>query len=492
MDSFGNMESFDINVGDLEPVNIKIDDYDSPAPSTNKSVNFGGGIELLMNNSKRSAGNSVNIDLGDINSLENELNNLSSGPPPSAKGESKMFSGIGNFFGLGGGDKEAGTSASSSGASNLGQATKETGAGTNKTWDGFMKFNDIPDRPVQPRMSDREKLRKKRMMIKRLDEWRDKGLIGNHVHFNNDSPYEEVEDEYETALEDKKKKESMKLYSWWFMTAVNTIEYANSAFNPFDVNLDGWGEQVSDDIDSYDEIFGELHEKYKGGKLAPEIALLLRLGFSAAVVSFTNKALSSATPGFNDVIRQSPELMKAFTNATVNSMSQQSPGFAFANNLVNPEPTGRQGPPPAAVDPRTQAARPGMVFTDQKSSQNSRVDNSRMDNSRMDSSRMDSSRPDISAVRGSMFKEAGIDLNNNFESPNRRPPVAPRQEMSGPKNANLDSILSGLKTKNVDIHENRDDDSMVSVSSLKDLNGASIPSGRRRKGSDKNIVSLDL
>ena len=41
MDSFGNMESFDINVGDLEPVNLKFDDYDSPAPSTSKSVNFG-------------------------------------------------------------------------------------------------------------------------------------------------------------------------------------------------------------------------------------------------------------------------------------------------------------------------------------------------------------------------------------------------------------------------------------------------------------------
>ena len=490
MDSFGNMESFDINVGDLEPVNLKIDDYDSPAPSTNKSVNFGGGIELLMNNSKRSAGNSVNIDLGDINSLENELNDLSSGPSPaptnSAQGESKMFSGIGNFFGLGGGDKETGTSSSSSGASNLGQATKETGAGTNKTWDGFMKFNDIPDRPVQSRMTDREKLRKKRLMMKRLDEWREKGLVGNHVHFNNDSSYEEVEDEYETALEDKKKKESMKLYSWWFMTAVNTVEYANSAFNPFDVNLDGWGEQVSDDIDSYDEIFGELYEKYKGGKLAPEIALLLRLGFSAAVVNFTNRALSSATPGFNDVIRQSPELMKAFTNATVNSMSQQSPGFAFANNLVNPEPTGRQGAPPAAVDPRAQAAqtkRPGMVFTEQPSNSG------------------------INAVRGSMFKEAGVELNNNsFDSASRRPPQAPqraempmrqempgpRPEMSGPKNTNLDSILSGLKTKTVDIHENRDDDSVVSVSSLKDLNGATIPSGRRRKGSDKNIVSLDI
>jgi len=485
------MDSFDINLDNLEPISLKIDDYDSAPSSSSKSVNFGGGIELLMNNSKRSAGNATNIDLGDIGSLETELNELSSGGGGNSgssnngsnngNGETKVLSGISNFFGFGS-DKGTGASGPAPSDSGLGQATKETGAGTNKTWDGFMKFNDIPDRPVQSRMTDREKLRKKRLMMKRLDEWREKGLVGNHVHFNNDSSYEEVEDEYETALEDKKKKESTKLYSWWFMTAVNTIEYANSAFNPFDVNLDGWGEQVSDDIDSYDEIFGELYEKYKGGKLAPEIALMLRLGFSAAVVNFTNRALSSATPGFNDVIRQSPELMKAFTNATVSSMSQQSPGFAFANNLVNPEPTGRQGPPPAAVDPRAQAAqtkRPGMVFTEQQPANSG-----------------------INAVRGSMFKEAGVELNNNsFDSASRRPPLPPQQqqqqrqempsrpEMSGPKNTNLDSILSGLKTKTVDIHENRDDDSVVSVTSL---NGSRIPSGRRRKGSDKNIVSLDI
>ena len=46
------MDSFDINLDNLEPISLKIDDYDS-APSSNKSVNFGGGIELLMNNTKR-------------------------------------------------------------------------------------------------------------------------------------------------------------------------------------------------------------------------------------------------------------------------------------------------------------------------------------------------------------------------------------------------------------------------------------------------------
>ena len=32
--------------------------------------------------------------------------------------------------------------------------------------------------------------------------------------------------------EDKRRKDSVKLQGWWFMTAVNSIEYANSAFNP--------------------------------------------------------------------------------------------------------------------------------------------------------------------------------------------------------------------------------------------------------------------
>ena len=93
----------------------------------------------------------------------------------------------------------------------------------------------------------------------------------------------------------------------------------------FGLNLDGWGEQINEDIESYDEIFSELHDKYKGGKLSPEISLLLRLGFSGAVLNITNKALSTAAPGFNDIIKQSPELMKMFSNATVQSMSNQNP-----------------------------------------------------------------------------------------------------------------------------------------------------------------------
>jgi hypothetical protein len=499
-----------INLNDLEPVSIKFDD---------STTGFGGGIELLMNDKKRASSGATNIDLGELDNLENELNELSnksfvSGGSGGAASSSnttgtKTLSGLNGFAsGLFGYDTPSGGGEPEKNDSNLGQATKDS-MGNTKTWDGFSKFNEFPDTNTSSSgMNEREKRRKKRIMIKKLEEWYEKGLIKNNSHFNLDSNYEEVEDEYETALEDKRKKDSIKLQGWWFMTFVNSVEYANAAFNPFDLNLDGWGEQVSEDIDSYEEIFSELHEKYKGGKLSPELSLLLRLGFSAAMVNFTNKALSTATPAFNDVIRQNPELMKMFSQATVNSMSQQSPGFAFANNLVNPSEQINTsfGPPPRPIETKSQPApsRPSMTFT-----------------------QAPNSRSDINVARGAMFREEGVDVTRNFTDMNKqeksvRPPAPPaqsqnlekpvlRREMNGPRNTDVDNILSGLKPKNVQVspqqmqpqsHEQftlpsqniniQEDDSMISISSLKDLNSTKMPKKGRRNRSDKNTVSLDI
>jgi hypothetical protein len=382
--------------------------------------------------------------------------------------------------------------------SNLGNATIGS-IGNSKTWDGFSKMNEVPiSESALPKMNDREKRRKKRAMIKKLEEWYDKGHIKHSSHFNMDSVYEEVEDEYETALEDKRKKDSVKLQGWWFMTAVNSIEYANSAFNPFDINLDGWGEQVSEDIESYEEIFSELHDKYKGGKLSPEISLLLRLGFSAAVVNITNKALSTATPGFNDIIKQSPELMKMFTSATVQSMSNQSPGFAMANNLANERPPEKQantmfGAPPAPVETKNQGnvPRPGMNYTQHPGN---RPD------------LQQSNRPDLSSGRGAMFREQGVDLNDNQDRGRPIPMAQPQQrpEMRGPQNTDINNILAGLKTRevrppepsfeNVSYSLNDENDSMISITSLKDMQNTNMPkrTNRRKQKSDRNVVSLDI
>jgi hypothetical protein len=215
--------------------------------------------------------------------------------------------------------------------------------------------------------------------------------------------------------------------------------------------------------------------------------------FSAAVLNFSNKALSSATPAFNDVIRQSPELMKMFTDATVNSMAQKSPGFAMASNLMQEQNNRPRGPPPPApVETKTQAPppRPGssMNFTETPGN-----------------------RPDINASRGPMFFEQGVELNNGFRDANMSdrttrpiqvPPVPQqqpvnmnvRQEMRGPQNTDIDNILAGLKPRTINIQEPTvEDDSMISISSLKDMQNNNMPKRSRRKnGSAKNTIALDI
>jgi hypothetical protein len=474
------MESIDIGLNDLEPISINLDRGPNSAPK----VNFGSGIEFLMNGKSRGASNdNMSLDLGDLDKLEDEMNELSANI--SAPAKSSGFSGFAsNLFGSNSKSPSAAEEPYHS-ASHLGEATRDS-IGNTKTWDGFSKMNSAPvSQSSGTTLNDREKRRKKRLMIKKLEEWYEKGQTKHNSNFNIDSPYEEIEDEYETAMDDKRKKEGVKLSGWWFMTFINSIEYANAAFNPFDLNLDGWGEQVSEDIDSYEDIFAELHDKYKGGKMAPEVSLLLRVGFSAAVLNFSNKALSTATPAFNDVIKQSPELMKMFTNATVSSMSQQSPGFEFANNLMQDNMSKPRGPPPpTAVNTQTQAPpqRPGMTFTEAPSN-----------------------RPDINAGRGTMFREQGVDVQKSYQevnAPARQIPTA-RPEMRGPQSSDIDNILSGLKTRTVNIHENQGesasgggggDDSMISISSLKDMQGATMPkrSNRRKDKSEKNTISLDI
>jgi hypothetical protein len=334
-------------------------------------------------------------------------------------------------------------------------------------------------------MSEREKRRKKRDMIKKLQEWYDAGQLKQQPsHFTMDSPYDEIEDEYEGALEDKRKKDSVKLQGWWFITLVNSLEYANAAFDPFGISLDGWGEKVTEDLPEYEEIFSELHDKYKGGKLAPEVSLLMRLGFSAAVVGFSNKALSSAAPAFGDVIRQSPELMRTFNDATVKALSQQSPGFAFASNLMKPshdDVNTTFGPPPKPVETKNQPppVRPGAMQFTQESGRNGPPAN----------------RPDIAMGRGAMFRESGLDVGSSYSEV--RDNGSKRAEMKGPQK-NVDDILSGLKMKSISAHEQpvgirAEDESMVSISSLRDMSNMNVPrkSNRRKNTSDKNVVSLN-
>jgi hypothetical protein len=99
----------------------------------------------------------------------------------------------------------------------------------------------------------------------------------------------------------------------------------------------------------------------------------------------------------------------------------------------------------------------------------------------------------MNAARG---MDDGISISETFanlgpEEPNRSNP-SQRPEMSGP--SDISQLLSGLKTKSIDINnQDKKDSSTISIEELKDLSQAKTPSRtKRRQKSDKNVVSLDL
>ena len=78
-------------------------------------------------------------------------------------------------------------------------------------------------------------------------------------------------------------------------------------------------------------------------------------------------------------------------------------------------------------------------------------------------------------------------------------PRITRPEMRGPSSGSLkqdsiNNLLSGLKTKQINVEENRElnQGSTISIEDLRELTGAKIPKSKRKQKSDKNIVSLDI
>jgi hypothetical protein len=295
-----------------------------------------------------------------------------------------------------------------------------------------------------------------------------------------DSSLQEMMGEYETIMEEKTKLNSVKFQGNMLMAVINGMEFLNNRFDPFDIKLDGWSEQVNENITDYDDIFGELYEKYKSkATMAPELKLLFQLGGSAMMVHMTNTMFKSSMPGMDDILRQNPDLMRSFQNAAVNSMAGSNPGFSgFMSNMMNPEPQipSGMGPPPPMATQGHNAAPPPQ----------GRPGNNNY-----------ATRPDLNFSK-SNFTDEGISLRENFDSQERTNRRQQRPEMKGP--SDITDILSGLKTKTINIQEppqqtqNMNDSSTISISDLKDLQGdGNMPKkSRRRQKSSSNTVSLDI
>lgn len=449
---------------------IKLNNLPKVETNERKSVNFGPGAEMLMNDKRRTNSPKSDINLSDLESLDKNIDlneniisrkdatsTMFSSIPPNSKAEKGISINVTEI------------PKTSPVVENLGKATAN-GDKKDKTWDGFNKFNEIPvnpniNAPTKPQMSSQDILREKLKILRKLEALEKKG-VDLTKKYTMDSPLAEMQGEYEMIKNEKEKGNSVKFQGKMLMAAVSAIEFLNGKFDPFDVKLDGWGESVSENLDEYDDIFGELHEKYGGKtKMAPELKLLFMLGGSAAMLHMTNTMFKSSMPGMDDIMRQNPELMQQFTQAAVSSMSQENPGFGgFMSGVMGGQPMPPMGPPGPTSQMR---AKPPQM-------------------------KQRTGRPDIGMARGVAHFNDSINMEEKFTAVNQKKSARPRPEMRGP--GNINDILSGLKTKRVNIQK-PDNKSTISIEDMKkmDVSSLDVPRKSKRKPrSERNTISLNL
>ena len=489
--------------------------------NTPRSVNFGPGIEMLMNEKKRSGSDTPksDININDLEKLESELNELSE---PSAPSVSKLnatnavfstpFSTMHNS--LKPQQNDVKLNLNKSDTIQIGKSTTQTDNGK-KTWDGFQKFNEIPVDPTknvtsaQQHMSNAELLKKKFEILRKLEMLESKGVKVSKK-YSMESSLAEMQGEYEMIVSEKEKHASVKFQGKMLMACVTGLEYLNGKFDPFDLRMDGWAESVNENVDDYDEIFEELHEKYKSkAKMAPELKLLFQLAGSGIMVHMTNTMFKSSMPGMEDIMRQNPELMQQFTKAAVSSMGNQNPGFGnFMGGLMGAGGNGNSGP----SGPNIRQSMPPMGSPPGPQSQ-PQYEQRRSERAEIIPPGPQSgpqSRPDIGMSRGQPSFSDAANMETSYASAtasqrvkttSHKPPTE-RPDMQGPRD--ISELLAGLKTKKINIRQpemmsNRKGgvggSSTISIDELKLISkdADNMPKrSKRRPKSERNTVSISL
>ena len=91
----------------------------------------------------------------------------------------------------------------------------------------------------------------------------------------------------------------------------------NNKFDPLDVVLDGWSEEINEDVENgdYDEVLEDLYDKYADTvEMGPELKLLMMIGGSAVKFHLTHTILKTVIPGAETLLKQNPGLKNDITD----------------------------------------------------------------------------------------------------------------------------------------------------------------------------------
>jgi hypothetical protein len=187
-------------------------------------------------------------------------------------------------------------------------------------------------------------------LVNKLGRLEKKGFTVNK-RLNAYSPIDELRNEVKRITYSIDVDKSIKFARRMLIACTTGLEFMNKKYNPFEIQLEGWSENVMENVDDYDEVFEELYVKYRTKMhVAPEIKLIMMLGGSAMMFHLTNSMFKSVMPNMNDVIKQNPGLVQNMMSAVQNTVSKsqqqgtpengerhemQGPGFDISSLMGN-------------------------------------------------------------------------------------------------------------------------------------------------------------
>jgi hypothetical protein len=225
----------------------------------------------------------------------------------------------------------------------------------NEEFDGGEEYEDEPGQPqqhFQEQPSDGYKTieDEKADLLNKISRLIKKGIQGNG-RLNSYSSIEEIRTEFKRMTYSIEVDRSIKFQRRMLVATVTGLEFLNKKFDPFDLELDGWSENMMEQVDDYDGVFEDLYNKYKNKiEVAPEIKLIMMVGGSAMMFHLTNSMFKQAVARNPNLPREMME--KATTISTGGPPPQglrgemRGPGIDFGSLMGMMSPP----PPPPQVD----------------------------------------------------------------------------------------------------------------------------------------------
>lgn len=194
-------------------------------------------------------------------------------------------------------------------------------------------------------LTPEEEQKKKKNFLYKLKRFQKKGFTLSRP-YNLDSDLVDIRAEVESIKREANLGAGVATMKKGLTITTYILESLNRQFDPINAKLDGWSNQVKDDVEhgDYDEVFEELYDKYTDKfKMPPEMKLISMLGTSALQYHIA-QIVVNRTLDINktdQILKQNPKIKQDILNAVNQSkigeqINTQAKNFHFGNNDTSP------------------------------------------------------------------------------------------------------------------------------------------------------------